>query len=245
MAKLVPHGFKQCVVIMAYDPTVGCNIPCVWALLTGKDQKLYKYLLSELSILLDDRWMPRYCICDFEKGLLNAIRCKFPETIIRGCYFHFRQALDRMMNKYKISNDERAICNNQLEFLTLVSERHILPKNKFNRLKMERILELFEKTWMKRFPSDLWNTSSIDHKSMKARTNNCLERYNRGINEQFTNPHPNIQQFIDVLKKEESYYASLCRNIRSGALKRELVPCVEKRNISEELIAYLQEFNPE
>ncbi|KII70968.1 hypothetical protein RF11_09997 [Thelohanellus kitauei] len=166
MAKLVPHGFKQCVIIMAYDPTVVCNIPCAWALLTGKDQQLYKYLLSELCILLDDRWMPRYCICDFEKGLLNAIRCKFPETIIH-------------------------------------------------------------------------------QQSMKARTNNCLERYNRITNEKFANPHPNIQQFIDVLKKEESYYASLCRNIRSGALERELVTCVEKRNISEELIAYLQEFNPE
>ncbi|KII70967.1 hypothetical protein RF11_09995 [Thelohanellus kitauei] len=84
-----------------------------------------------------------------------------------------------------------------------------------------------------------------NQQSMKARTNNCLERYNRITNEKFANPHPNIQQFIDVLKKEESYYASLCRNIRSGALERELVTCVEKRNISEELIAYLQEFNPE
>ncbi|KII72756.1 hypothetical protein RF11_00663 [Thelohanellus kitauei] len=133
------------------------------------------------------------------------------------------------MKKYKISNDERAICNNQLEFITLVSERHILPCINY----IKENINSTNSKW-----NEFWN-----QQSMKARTNNCLERYNSRINEQFANPHSNIQQFIDVLKKEESYYAILCRNIRSGALKRELVPCVEKRKISEELIAYLQEFN--
>ncbi|KII71818.1 hypothetical protein RF11_01362 [Thelohanellus kitauei] len=148
--------------------------------------------------------------CDFEKELLNAIRCNFPESIIRGCYFDFRQALDRMMKKYKISNDERAICNNQLEFLTLVSERHILPCINYIREK----INLTDSNW-----NEFWN-----QKSMKERKHICLERYNRRINEQLAKPHHNIQQFIDVLKEEKSYAASLCRNFRSGALKRELVP---------------------
>ncbi len=41
-------------------------------------------------------------LCDFEKGLHNALHSIFPSTTVRGCYFHFKQALLRKMQAFDL-----------------------------------------------------------------------------------------------------------------------------------------------
>ena len=39
----------------------------------------------------------RYLLCDFEIAAINAVTAVFPELTIKGCSFHFRQALMRRL----------------------------------------------------------------------------------------------------------------------------------------------------
>ncbi|KAF1740101.1 LOW QUALITY PROTEIN: hypothetical protein MXB_787 [Myxobolus squamalis] len=52
-----------------------------------------------------------------------------------------------------------------------------------------------------------------------VRTNNCLERYNRHLNDLFANAHPNLVVFIAEIKKDEEYYSNMMRSIRSRSMK--------------------------
>jgi hypothetical protein len=44
---------------------------------------------------------------------------------------------------------------------------------------MDKILEVFEAAWVRRFPIELWNINSVPQKDLVGRTNNAIERYNR------------------------------------------------------------------
>ncbi|KAF1742050.1 hypothetical protein MXB_241 [Myxobolus squamalis] len=50
--------------------------------------------------------------------------------------------------------------------------------------------------WIEKYKPLLWNISSINERDLQGRTNNCLERYNRHLNELFANAHPNLVAFI-------------------------------------------------
>ncbi|KAF1740220.1 hypothetical protein MXB_1302, partial [Myxobolus squamalis] len=52
-----------------------------------------------------------------------------------------------------------------------------------------------------------------------GRTNNCLERYNRHLNELFANAHPNLVAYIAAIKNDEEYYSNMMRSIRSGSIE--------------------------
>ena len=77
----------------------------------------------------------------------------------------------------------------------------------------------FSTTWITRFNPRLWSIHKIDDEQISGRTNNWLERYNRILNEQFANPHPNIFTFLSTLQNEENYYTKLLRNIWLGIVK--------------------------
>lgn len=62
----------------------------------NKSSELYKKLFSNfvqncknLGYILT----PNLIICDFELALINSIEIIFPDVLIKGCYFHFTQAI--------------------------------------------------------------------------------------------------------------------------------------------------------
>jgi len=77
------HGVRQHAVL-----------PCVFALLPGKSQQLYRRLLQALRALRND-FNPTSILTDFELAAMNSVRAVFPRAVIRGCYYHFQQALWR------------------------------------------------------------------------------------------------------------------------------------------------------
>ena len=65
---------------------------------------------------------------DFEKVLVNAVRSKFPNVVIVGCYFHFKQALFRWLKKSNIHPEQvlMAMEPNCIDFLTIVPKKEII-----------------------------------------------------------------------------------------------------------------------
>ncbi|KII60792.1 hypothetical protein RF11_02653 [Thelohanellus kitauei] len=93
----------------------------------------------------------------------------------------------------------------------------------------------FQKTWLVRFPSKVWNTFDISKSDIMNRTNNALERYNRRMNDFFANAHPNLVSFPKIIRDEFKYYEERCTEIHqnsSGIIFRQVT--LEKNDLRSE-----------
>lgn len=64
--------------------------PIVYALLPNKNGATYRRMLDMIKEKLPNI-SPSAINCDFEQGVLSAIRECFPNTVIKGCLFHLTQ----------------------------------------------------------------------------------------------------------------------------------------------------------
>ncbi|XP_063684392.1 uncharacterized protein LOC134818682 [Bolinopsis microptera] len=90
--KVAPNLFTQLLTVHGITPD-NYRLPLAFGLLPGKRQEHYTNLLEEL-----DRFGPFHpdtALCDYEAGLRNSVTAVWPGTTLRGCYFHFKQALWR------------------------------------------------------------------------------------------------------------------------------------------------------
>jgi hypothetical protein len=98
--KVVPKlkGFYQLYIIHAYYKNL--LLPCVYALLTGKDTRDYKSLilqLKEAALNFGAELKPKYIMIDFERSVMNAFQYHFPTITIRTCMFHLAQSFYRKL----------------------------------------------------------------------------------------------------------------------------------------------------
>ncbi|KII67378.1 hypothetical protein RF11_05144 [Thelohanellus kitauei] len=221
--KTSPSPFKQCVIIMTFDRGTHKYIPCVYALLTGKNEYLYRKLFSEIISLLEYRWMPSIITVDFERSLISSVKREFPQSRITGCYFHLKQALFRKLTKICCDFNLVGLILSKIELLTVIPLeeismairylKEILPQTDTSTL----FWQYFENTWIRRYDPSLWNISTVDEYQISGRTNNCLERYNRRLNDFFANAHPNIASFVTVIRNEFEFYSQVCAQVRQNS----------------------------
>ena len=65
-------------------------------LMQTKDEKSYREVfgkLSDVAMEKNVRLNPKLALEDFEKGSTNALKYHFPNVEIKGCWFHYRQAV--------------------------------------------------------------------------------------------------------------------------------------------------------
>ncbi|KAF0985319.1 hypothetical protein HZS_6860 [Henneguya salminicola] len=111
--------------------------------------------------------MPKIITVDFEYSLIWPVKHEFTASKILGCYFYYKQALLRKLTKFKICMENtKAILSNS-----------ILIQNEI----VEAFWNYFPKMWIKRFPPSLWNINDFGVYHLARKTNNCLERYNKGL----------------------------------------------------------------
>ena len=194
--KCVPGIFTQLYTIHAVKDNV--TYPCVYALLPNKREETYNRLLENLKTLAAARNIaltPREIMTDFEIGFMNATKKHFPETIQKGCYFHFSQCLWRKIQenpdiarKYK-DDDDFALDLRQVPALAFVPVKDVtasfksLMKTPFFMTNSELLtpfMDYFEDVWIGRplrggnrrqplFAHDVWNTftSTTDGKKFE------------------------------------------------------------------------------
>ena len=85
-----PQLFSQLLTVHGHFDS-GWHMPLVYGLLPGKTEVLYTDFFDHLDSLAQSD--PQSILCDYEKGLYNALHSIVPSATIRGCYFHFKQAL--------------------------------------------------------------------------------------------------------------------------------------------------------
>lgn len=76
------------------------TFPFVFALMSNKKQKAYEHLLQFIDSNIF-KFEAKSFTTDFEKSMRNAILSVFPQARLKGCWFHFCQAVRRKASKLK------------------------------------------------------------------------------------------------------------------------------------------------
>ncbi|RNA39184.1 Ragulator complex LAMTOR3 [Brachionus plicatilis] len=84
--------------------------------------------IKDIAIEKNFTLNPVTVMADFEIASINAIKFHFPNVILKGCWFHFRQAVFRNAVKFCLKqhyhNDEYR------EFINLLGALSLLPLDK-------------------------------------------------------------------------------------------------------------------
>ena len=74
---------------MNFDPDNphlwGTSVPAVCALMTSKSEALYKLVFSKIKEVLE--FSPATIMSDFERGVQNALRTTWSESLVNGCRY--------------------------------------------------------------------------------------------------------------------------------------------------------------
>ena len=163
---------------------------------------------------------------DFELAIKQAVDLSFPMSNFKGCYFHFSQAI---MRKFQALGLQMAYRNNEeaKRFLRKTAGLAFVPI-RFVRLacqgvkasvpahlqRIEEFVEYFESTWLVgSFPLQMWNV----HENQDYRTNNHLEGWHKRLKNLVGKAHPNIYEFVEVIKKEQTATEILLVQLGAGA----------------------------
>ena len=85
----------------------GEALALAWALLPNKSQQSYVEMFTALADAFARNFgdVGRHTfLTDFESAAVNAIRPTFADSVVKGCTFHFRQAITRKVQA--VSNCE-------------------------------------------------------------------------------------------------------------------------------------------
>ena len=201
-------------------------VPLVYCLLSAKTRVIYSELFrslkdkaSNLNVVLS----PKLVTCDFESGLIASIRIEFPTTCIRGCYFHFCQAVYRKeqvlgLSQLYIHEESHRIYIRKLLGLALIPTE--LISQTFQALKDDCPVELhalsnyFENYWIDVVDNKLWNMYGV-----QRRTNNNLEGWHLRLNRAIGKAHANIYESVSKLITEQGSTENLLAQIAAGNVK--------------------------
>ena len=73
----------------------------------GSYRQVIQVLKNKILEVTNRRWRPTTVISDFEQASMTAFETEFPWITVKGCYFHFNQALWRAIQRYALAKPYR------------------------------------------------------------------------------------------------------------------------------------------
>ena len=215
----VPNIFFQ---LYTWHVKVGNSYPpCIYVLLQRKDTQTYVKMLQILKSIVPSL-NPQKVLVDFEKACMNAIHLEFPDTEIKGCYFHLCQSVIRKANSlglktlYQSSHDLKIKIKSlaALAFVPTTNVKYVFgiladtfPDDDDD---LNQVLDYFFSTYIEgvggrrpQFPIEMWNQyeAAIER---SPKTTNCCEGFHNTLNSIFHCSHPSVWLLFDGLKRDIS-----------------------------------------
>lgn len=174
-------------------------VPIIYALLPDKSEETYRRLFSFLKESLCVEIS--YFKCDFETGLMNAVKSVFPNVELRGCYFHFNRAVWKKGKQVGLTDSRVG-----KEIVRMTTNLPLVPVDKLiegwtsivneapKTEVMTKFAQYFDKQWLK-------SPMLICCATERHRTNNGIEGWHRRLNVRV--PHKStLILFLYILRKE-------------------------------------------
>ena len=133
----------------------GWHMPLVYGLLPGKTEVLYTDFFDHLDSLAQSD--PQSILCDYEKGLHNALHSIVPSATIRGCYFHFKQALGRKMQAFELVPEYKVLASPVRKWFKIIGALPFVEPSTVDvwpdivnsvPSEMHEFISYFERTWL-------------------------------------------------------------------------------------------------
>ncbi|BAF45556.1 GfV-C17-ORF1 [Ichnoviriform fumiferanae] len=207
----------------------GNVVPLIYIFLPNKSKEIYRTVLMKLKGFIPDIKLQRLMV-DFEMAFIIACREVFPNVKIKGCYFHFRQAISRhicqsslgsLYNRdLELAHEIKKIC--ALMFVpseNVLSSYEKLKKSSYYAENIEVLSELlsyFETTWIgtpKRrnrgqkaplFEIEMWNHYSSVVNG-EPRTNNNVEGWYRRLSSRTLKNNSTFWAILDLIISEQGF----------------------------------------
>lgn len=181
------------------------NVLIACALVPGKTEKHY----TELFTIIKDLklFKPKLFIVDFEVAIRNSIKKVYPDSEVRGCYFHYKHNIQKkiflLSKKYVISN----ICKNVVSMLPFVTYPCYFLTYFVKSLKNNSEIEGDLKLYIYVYDTYIIKLQSYfmqDVEKYISRTNNVCESLNSKLENQFVKKTINeLIYFIENQFKKE------------------------------------------
>lgn len=226
--KVTPEMFSQ--VYSIHVMKMGIMVPVCVALLPQKNHETYSrffHLLLEVAVRYGFRFDPRIVCIDFESAVIATITEMFPNARIRGCLFHYSQAIWRKVQNLGLSG-RYTVDDAFNRLVRRAAALPLVPREQVDEVWLEAMNEVIDEdatrftdymttTWVDnlsaRFPVEMW---THDDNIEGQRTNNHLEGWHSTLNKALSRPHPNIYQFIEMLKSEQRNFETQLRILQAG-----------------------------
>ena len=240
--RAVPSPFYQCLIV--YSTLLGKTMPYSYILMRSKLEEDYVRVLEKIQSITGI-WINKV-ILDFEKGLSNAFSTVFSSEV-GYCFFHFSQAIIRKLRILGFStlyttNNEFNQKIRRILLLAFFPENEVYEiystlKEEILRINEEENILLFF-SYMERmyigsnmdeenelrpiFPISVWSVYKRQLNGL-PRTNNGAESWNRTLNANINNAHPNIAQFITKLLDLEEDDTFKIEQLETGRFRFRLI----------------------
>ncbi|XP_067024035.1 uncharacterized protein [Acropora muricata] len=228
--KLVKRPFQQLFTINAFVRTDdhAKQVPLVFVLMSGRKKKDYRKVLKSILELLPVAHEVRQITIDFERAMWSVLRQLFPDVRIKGCVFHWTQALWRKIQELGLQyqyNHDRGTYLYLRKFMALpfLPEDNIQPM--FEQLRPEattdplkQFVNYVSETWIS---SNTWPPSSWSVYMMAIRSNNDVEGWHNGLHRRASGRwHMPFYLLIGLLHEEARLTALRIRLVSEKKLKR-------------------------
>ncbi|XP_046583798.1 uncharacterized protein LOC124290982 [Haliotis rubra] len=165
---------------------------------------------------------------DFEMAAIRAVELEFPAAEVKGCFFHYTQAIWRKTQElglavmYRedplVERWVRRAAALPLLPLRQVQDAWVDTMNSSPDVPGSQTFnDYITTTWVDddaRFPLPIWN----HHDTFGPRTNNNIEGFHSRLNATLSHRHPKIFRFMEIIWKiEKAEKAKLCQLDLGGA----------------------------
>lgn len=195
----------------------GQSFPLLYCFMSRKTQVAYVRMLTVVKEKLSEKnidFVPRRIQIDFEQAAFNAIRVVFPEAEIRGCYFHFGQAIWRRVQSLGLTE----LYHEDSSFrhcVQLCSALPLIPLEKIDEAwdyilqcwttdnpSVTALKRYIEENWLLRSDGSLFSRETWNHfGDLRGRTNNSAEGFHVKLNKKINKSTASFWEVGYILKQ--------------------------------------------
>ncbi|KAK3086339.1 hypothetical protein FSP39_017052 [Pinctada imbricata] len=208
--KIIHKPFPQLFTIHAFIQKESCmkQVPLLFVMMSRRQKKDYDKVFQHIRSPLPNARVQSFTL-DFEAATWRSIQEVFPEADIRGCSFHWGQAVMRKVANLGLKttyNQRKTTYHSIRQLLSLpyLPADHIVPA--FNSLKMSAttqplkdLMTYLENTWLS---SSVWSVRQWSVFRLPVRTNNDTEGWHRRFASRTGATNLQFYRLVPELKKE-------------------------------------------
>ena len=189
--QVVKQPFAQLFSLHAFVKHGDCTkqLPLLFVLMSGRKTQDYKDVLRAVIALLPSEPCVKRVVIDFERAMWKGFVSVMPEVELKGCAFHWSQAVWRKVQEYGLQQQYMKDTGTLMYIKRLIAlpflpAQHIPAV--FNNLAQDagseplcRLVEYVRHTWLE---STIWPPAAWSVFSLNIRTNNDVEGWHRRLN---------------------------------------------------------------